>query len=417
MTQHAQGRDLALEGSQRRRGAVARAVIDNDDLMTCRGHQPAGAIAAAISRARGATFSASSLTGTTTDTVMVSISPRLGLSRDGPYTGPGPPEAHRGGYRSGASVPREEGGKKTWLKPMQPTPWPQRAEPPKPPRSRFLTWLARRPYAVLALLCLLLWTPGILSLPALDRDESRFAESSRQMLDSGNVIDIRFGQVPRYKKPVGIYWAQAAATGIAGHVYGWPGDHARIWTYRLPSLLGGIAAVWLTFWVAAPLGAEAGLLASLLMAASILLTAEATIATTDAVLLASVLGTQGVLLRLYQGPISRRMALWGWAAMALGILGQGSGGAGRRGCHHPGAGGLEFPSAALAEFRLAERLRAPARAGAAAGHRAALADRHRHPDPWRFFPPVAGRRFCRQGGGRAGEPWRAARLLSAGCRR
>jgi 4-amino-4-deoxy-L-arabinose transferase-like glycosyltransferase len=194
-------------------------------------------------------------------------------------------------------------------------------EPPKPPRSRFLAWLARRPFKVLTLLCLLLWLPGILSLPALDRDESRFAESSRQMIDSGNLIDIRFGQVPRYKKPVGIYWAQAAATGIASHVYGWVGDHSHIWTYRLPSLLGGIVSAWLTFWLASSLfGAEAGLLAALLMATSILLTAEATIATTDAVLLATVLGTQGVLIRIHEGPVSRRMALAGWAAMAIGIL-------------------------------------------------------------------------------------------------
>ena len=195
------------------------------------------------------------------------------------------------------------------------------APPAAPKTPRFLAWLARRPFQVLALLCLLLWLPGILSLPALDRDESRFAESSRQMIDTGNLIDIRFGQVPRYKKPVGIYWAQAAATGVAGHVYGWIGDHSHIWTYRLPSLLGGIAAVWLTFWLAASLfGAEAGLLAALLMATSILLTAEATIATTDAVLLATVLGTQGVLMRLYAGAISRRLALAGWATMAIGIL-------------------------------------------------------------------------------------------------
>ena len=192
------------------------------------------------------------------------------------------------------------------------------AKPQAPPR--FLSWLARRPYAVLALLCLLLWVPGILSLPALDRDESRFAESSRQMLDSGNVVDIRFGHVPRYKKPVGIYWLQAAATAVGGRAYGRDGDHSHIWTYRLPSLIGGIAAAWLTVWVAAPLGAEAGFLAALLLVSTILLTAEASIATTDAVLLASVLGVQGVLLRLYQGVVSRRMALWGWAALAIGIL-------------------------------------------------------------------------------------------------
>ena len=84
-----------------------------------------------------------------------------------------------------------------------------------PQPSAWLTRLARRPFALLALLGLLLWLPGILSLPALDRDESRFAQSSRQMVESRDLVDIRFGHVPRYKKPIGIYWLQAAATAVA----------------------------------------------------------------------------------------------------------------------------------------------------------------------------------------------------------
>ena len=159
--------------------------------------------------------------------------------------------------------------------------------------GRVLSWLARRPWTTLGLLCMLLWTPGVLSLPPLDRDESRFAQSSRQMLESGNFIDIRFGHVPRYKKPVGIYWLQAAATAVAGL-----GNRAHIWTYRLPSLLGGILAVLLTFWCArAFVTVQAAWLGAALLALSLLLTAEATIATTDAVQLACVVGAMGVLIR------------------------------------------------------------------------------------------------------------------------
>ena len=196
----------------------------------------------------------------------------------------------------------------------------------RPKMSKLLGWWRPRySYPLLAVLCLMLWLPGILSLPALDRDESRFAQSSRQMLDSGNFVDIRFGHVPRYKKPVGIYWVQAFATAIAGHVENIEGDHTRIWTYRLPSLLGGIAALWLICWLAEGIAAGTGLLAALLMGFTILMTAEATIATTDAALLAAVMGAQGVLLRIYraakeEGAVSRRMVLWGWAALAIGIL-------------------------------------------------------------------------------------------------
>jgi 4-amino-4-deoxy-L-arabinose transferase-like glycosyltransferase len=206
-----------------------------------------------------------------------------------------------------------------------PAPVPQAEPAPLPPR--WFRLLARRPYVLLALLGLLLWLPGVLSLPALDRDESRFAQSSRQMVESGNWVDIRFGQVPRYKKPVGIYWLQAGATELTSLI---TGHDDRIWSYRLPSLLGGIAAAWLTMWCAlAVTEAEAAFLAGLLMLGSVLLTAEATIATTDAVLLACALGMQGVLLRLYRAardeaqpaPVpSGRLILWGWAACALGIL-------------------------------------------------------------------------------------------------
>ena len=197
---------------------------------------------------------------------------------------------------------------------------------PWPKMSKLLGWWRpRHAYPLLAVLCLMLWLPGIVSLPALDRDESRFAQSSRQMLDSGNFVDIRFGQVPRYKKPVGIYWAQAFTTAIAGHVENIEGDHTRIWTYRLPSLLGSIAALWLICWLAEGIVAGTGLVAALLMGFTILMTAEATIATTDAALLAAVMGAQGVLLRIYraakeEGAVSKRMLLWGWAALAIGIL-------------------------------------------------------------------------------------------------
>jgi 4-amino-4-deoxy-L-arabinose transferase-like glycosyltransferase len=143
------------------------------------------------------------------------------------------------------------------------------------------------------------------------------------MVESGNWVDIRFGHVPRYKKPVGIYWLQTTATKLAGF-----GQDHKIWTYRLPSLLGAIAAAWATVWIAAAVtSAEAALLAGLLMLGSVLLTAEATIATTDAVLLACVLAVQGVLIRLYRAARdpdaaapSRKMIMWGWAAAAAGVL-------------------------------------------------------------------------------------------------
>jgi 4-amino-4-deoxy-L-arabinose transferase-like glycosyltransferase len=197
------------------------------------------------------------------------------------------------------------------------------ADPTAPSFPRLLTWLACRPRLFLAIFCIALWLPGVLSLPALDRDESRYAQASRQMLESGNYVDIRFGAEPRYKKPIAVYWLQSATTAIAGQ-----GAHGEIWTYRLASLLGGLAGVWLTFWCArALLPPEGALVAGLLMGSSVLLTGESTIATTDAVQIGCVIGTMGVMARVYRAardvvaprpPTSLVMA--GWGAFAAGIL-------------------------------------------------------------------------------------------------
>jgi len=53
--------------------------------------------------------------------------------------------------------------------------------------------------------------PVMMLLPPLDRDESRYAQATSQMLQSGDYVDIRFQDEPRWKKPVGIYWMQAVA--------------------------------------------------------------------------------------------------------------------------------------------------------------------------------------------------------------
>src|SRR6202790_2243724 len=94
-------------------------------------------------------------------------------------------------------------------------------------------WLVGvRPYALLTALCLLLYMPGLASIPPLDRDEARFAQASRQMLETGDFLRIRFQDEARNKKPAGIYWLQ----GGAGAAFSTPAATA-IWPYRLPSPL------------------------------------------------------------------------------------------------------------------------------------------------------------------------------------
>jgi len=60
-----------------------------------------------------------------------------------------------------------------------------------------------------------MFLPGFFNIPAIDRDEARFAQATKQMVESGDFVDIRFQDDGRYKKPVGIYWMQAAVVETA----------------------------------------------------------------------------------------------------------------------------------------------------------------------------------------------------------
>ncbi len=197
-------------------------------------------------------------------------------------------------------------------------------------KSRDLHILLReRPLAALVLIALLAWLPGFFTLPPLDRDEGRFAQASKQMLETGDFVSIRLGEEARDQKPVGTYWLQAASTALFSNIL--PNDDAlkTIWTYRIPSLAGGFAALFLTFWMTRSFApAETAFFAALLLGSSLLLMVETKIAKTDAFLLGTIVATQAIALRVYlhaRTPLevptpSRALVLLGWAAFAAGIL-------------------------------------------------------------------------------------------------
>ena len=189
--------------------------------------------------------------------------------------------------------------------------------------------LGVRPYLLLVGLCLLLYVPGISAIPALDRDEARFAQATRQMLETGDFLRIRFQDEARNKKPAGIYWLQAVAVSA----FSTPAATA-IWPYRVPSLLGATTAVLLMFAFGAALfGGDAetlasrriGAIAAVLLASSLGVVAEAHIAKTDAALLAAVMAGQGALgLAYVRARTGRPVALWipavFWSAEIAAIL-------------------------------------------------------------------------------------------------
>jgi 4-amino-4-deoxy-L-arabinose transferase-like glycosyltransferase len=179
---------------------------------------------------------------------------------------------------------------------------------------------------VFALLCFL---PGTVALPPTDRDEARFAQASRQMLESGDFIDIRFQNEARHKKPAGIYWLQAASVRAAESL-GFTETRSRIVFYRIPSLLGAIGAALLTYWAALAFVARRyAFFAALMMAGSIMLGIEGRLAKTDAMLCLTAAAAMGALARVYLAARETQLAVpanpWllalvFWTALAASIL-------------------------------------------------------------------------------------------------
>jgi len=172
-------------------------------------------------------------------------------------------------------------------------------------------------YVFLILLCIAFFIPGFATLPPTDRDESSFAQASKQMIETGNYVDIRLKDKPRYKKPIGIYWLQSASVQLFNS------QHLNeIWAYRIPSFVGATVAVVMTAALGSLLfGPMAGLLAAMMMAGCAVLNVEARLAKTDAALLGSIMVMQYALARAYLNKDMKwTVAAAFWTALAVGIL-------------------------------------------------------------------------------------------------
>ena len=182
-----------------------------------------------------------------------------------------------------------------------------------------------RAVVLLVAVSLVSFLPGFFNIPPIDRDEARFAQATKQMIESGDYIDIRFQDEVRYKKPVGIYWLQAGVVRVAESV-GIPNARTTIWLYRVPSLLGAMGAVLLTYWAALAFVTRRGaFVAGLMMATCVLLNVEARLAKTDAVLLMCCVAAMAVMARAYLTHSAARDIPWSevlilWSALAAGIL-------------------------------------------------------------------------------------------------
>lgn len=147
---------------------------------------------------------------------------------------------------------------------------------------------------LLFLYAALFLAPGFFTLPPLDRDESRFVQSSKQMMETGDLVEIRLQDEARNRKPVGIYWMQVASATPFG------GVDAPVWAFRIPSALGAVLAVVFTYLAGVALtGRTAALAGAAVFAISVLMVTEGHIAKTDAMLCAAITATQAGLARAF----------------------------------------------------------------------------------------------------------------------
>lgn len=179
-----------------------------------------------------------------------------------------------------------------------------------------------RPYIILALLASVLLLPGISRVPLLDRDSAHFAQATKQMVETGNYFQIRFQERTRYQKPPGINWLQAAVV----NTFSW-GDLTQAWLYRLPSFIGGLLSLLLTFFFThRQLGFKVALLATVILSSTLLLVVESHLAVIDASLLSSMVLMQGALWCLYSSRetlSANQSTAWAiifWLAMSYGFV-------------------------------------------------------------------------------------------------
>ena len=179
--------------------------------------------------------------------------------------------------------------------------------------------LSRWQSLLLIIAALAVFAPGQAALPPIDRDETRYIQAAVQMMETGEYVDIRLQDRPRYLQPAGIYWLQVGTVSLFS-------DHEdrQVWAHRLVSLLGATASVWLTALIGARLfGARVGVMAGLMLCATVLLGVEARLAKTDAMLLATIVLAMYGLLRAFELRNTRERIPIGWAIAFWAALGCG----------------------------------------------------------------------------------------------
>lgn len=152
------------------------------------------------------------------------------------------------------------------------------------------------------------------AVPLFDVDEGAFSEATREMFERGDFISTYLNGVPRYDKPILIYWLQAASVAVFG---------LHEFSLRLPSALAASAWVLAVFWFVSRmrtrvLGYYAAIVTALALAVSVIGKA----ATADALLNLFIVVAMFAVYLFFKERHARYLYA-AFAAMGLGFLTKG----------------------------------------------------------------------------------------------
>lgn len=190
------------------------------------------------------------------------------------------------------------------------------------------------------LLCVGVYLPGLGAVEPVDRDECRFAQASRQMLESqtlpkerqdpvmhgGGLAIPMYGNALRLNKPPLTYWLQSVSVAVlsGGHP-----ESDAIWMYRIPSVLAATCSVLALWRIGIRLfDPRVGLLGAAMLAVGPMVIWDAHQARSDQLLLLSVTITQLALWRVLRPGAGQAAAAWYWpalfwAGLTAGVLAKG----------------------------------------------------------------------------------------------
>lgn len=172
-------------------------------------------------------------------------------------------------------------------------------------------------WIILAILVAMVYLGTTGALPLVGRDEPRYVQIGRAMLESGDWITPRLGGFHWFEKPILLYWMVASSFGIFGF---------SEWAARLGPALCGLGSAAPLWWMTRPVSEVAARWSALVAASSLGLLAFSHGATFDIVLTFCVSLALAAWWRAQIEPDAkraRRFLAFFWAGVGLAFLSKG----------------------------------------------------------------------------------------------